>query len=88
MRLPFNTRSLVDWRNPMAKEKCRVNLSHVTFFGKHLTNADLGVGKELGADGQPLGPVFVAGEGSPYALIIVPVAAPGGHVHKDDDAPN
>jgi hypothetical protein len=61
---------------------------HVMFFGTHLTNADLGVGKELGPDGQPIGPLYVAGEGSPYALIIVPVAAPGGHVHKDDDVPN
>jgi hypothetical protein len=61
---------------------------HVMFFGTHITNADLGVGKELGPDGQPIGPVYVAGEGSPYALIIVPVAAPGGHVHKDADAPN
>ena len=48
---------------------------HVMFFGTHLTNADLGVGKELGPDGQPIGPVYVAGEGSPYALVIVPVGA-------------
>jgi hypothetical protein len=61
---------------------------HVMFFGTHLTNADLGVGKELGPDGQPIGPAYVAGEGSPYALVIVPVAAPGGHIHKDADAAN
>jgi len=61
---------------------------HVMFFGTHLTNADLGVGKELGPDGQPIGPAYVAGEGSPYALVIVPAAPPGGHVHKDADAAN
>jgi hypothetical protein len=49
---------------------------HVMFYGTHLTNADLGVdGADLGADGNPKGPTFVAGERSPYALIIVPVAA-------------
>ncbi len=55
---------------------------HVMFFGTHLTNADLGVGKELGPDGQPIGPAYVAGEGSPYALVIVPVGAHGGHAHS------
>jgi len=50
--------------------------AHVMFYGTHLTNADLGVdGADLGADGNPKGPTFVAGERSPYALIIVPVAA-------------
>jgi hypothetical protein len=49
---------------------------HVMFYGTHLTNADLGVdGADLGPDGNPKGPTFVAGESSPYALIIVPVAA-------------
>jgi hypothetical protein len=55
---------------------------HVMFFGTHLSNADLGVGKELGPDGQPIGPAYVAGEGSPYALVIVPVGARGQHVHS------
>ena len=54
---------------------------HVMFFGTHLTNADLGVGKELGPDGQPIGPVYVAGEGSPYALVIVPVGSHSGMTH-------
>jgi hypothetical protein len=50
---------------------------HVMFYGMHLTNADLGVeGKDLGPDGNPKGPTFVAGAG-PYALIIVPVAPHG-----------
>ena len=48
---------------------------HVMFYGMHLTNADLGVdGKDLGPDGNPKGPAFVAGEGSPYSLIIVPLS--------------
>ena len=50
---------------------------HVMFYGTHLTNADLGVdAKDLGADGNPKGPAFVAGDG-PYALIIVAVGSHG-----------
>ena len=48
---------------------------HVMFYGTHLTNTDLGVDSaDVGSDGNPKGPTFVAGDGSPYALIIVPVA--------------
>ena len=54
---------------------------HVMFYAPFLTNADIGVGKALGPDGNPVGPAFVASEGSPTALIIVPVAPAGGHVH-------
>src|SRR5499425_1539385 len=39
---------------------------HVMFYGPYLTNAD------LGSDGSPGGPAFVAAEGTPHALIIVP----------------
>lgn len=46
---------------------------HVMFYGPYLTNAD------LGSDGNLSGPAFVAGEGSPHALIIVPLAAHAGH---------
>jgi hypothetical protein len=46
---------------------------HVMFYAPYLTNADLGLDDTLGTDGNPVGPVFVAGEGSPYALIIVPI---------------
>jgi hypothetical protein len=42
---------------------------HVMFYGPYLTNAD------VGSDGNPAGPAFVAGEGSPHALIIVPLGA-------------
>lgn len=46
---------------------------HVMFYGPYLTNAD------LGSSGNLSGPAFVAGEGSPHALIIVPLAAHAGH---------
>jgi len=45
------------------------------FYAPYLTNADLGLDGTLGPDGNPVGPAFVAGEGSPQALIIVPVGA-------------
>jgi hypothetical protein len=46
---------------------------HVMFYAPYLTNADLGLDGALGPDGNPGGPAFVAGEGSPHALIIVPI---------------
>lgn len=55
---------------------------HVMFYGTHLTNADIGVDKDiLGADGNPMGAAFVAGESSPFALVIVPVGARGVMTH-------
>lgn len=45
---------------------------HVMFYAPYLTNAEFGSGP-LGTDGNPDGPAFVAGEGTPNALIIVPV---------------
>jgi hypothetical protein len=48
---------------------------HLMFYAPYLTNADLGLDGTLGPDGNPVGPAFVAGEGSPHALIIVPVGA-------------
>ena len=47
---------------------------HVMFYAPYLTNAELGSGGPLGPDGNPDGPAFVAAEGTPHALIIVPVA--------------
>jgi hypothetical protein len=38
------------------------------FYAPYVTNADLGSEGQAGG-----GPAFVAGEGTPYALIIVPV---------------
>jgi hypothetical protein len=47
---------------------------HVMFYGPYMKNADIGAdGDHLGSDGNPMGPVFVAGEGGPHALIIVPL---------------
>lgn len=58
---------------------------HVMFYGTHLTNADLGVdSKDLGPDGNPKGPTFVAGDGSPFALIIVPVRTDTGTAAAQD----
>jgi hypothetical protein len=54
---------------------------HVMFYAPYLTNAALGLGGSLGPDGNPDGPAFVAGEGTPHALIIVPVAAHSGANH-------
>ena len=51
---------------------------HVMFYGPYLTNTD------LGSDGNLTGPAFVAGEGSPHALIIVPV---GGHADQGHSTP-
>ena len=48
---------------------------HVMFYAPYLTNAELGAVGPLGPDGNPAGPAFVAGEGTPHALIIVPVGA-------------
>ena len=51
---------------------------HVMFYAPYLTNADLGSDGQAGA-----GPAFVASEGTPYALIIVPVGThtSPGHAH-------
>jgi hypothetical protein len=48
---------------------------HVMFYSPYLTNAD------LGSDGDPAGPAFVAAEGSPHALIIVPLGAHADQSH-------
>jgi len=47
---------------------------HVMFYGPYLTNTD------LGSDGNPAGPAFVAGEGTPHALIIVPIGRHSDHI--------
>lgn len=49
---------------------------HVMFYAPYLTNAELGSGGQSAG-----GPAFVAGEGTPYALIIVPVGAHEGPAH-------
>jgi len=54
---------------------------HVMFYGMNLTNGALGLDGTLGPDGNPVGPAFVAGEGSPYALVIIPTGTHGGSAH-------
>ena len=54
---------------------------HVMFYAPYLKNADIGVSGSLGPDGNPDGPAFVAGEGTPHALIIVPVVPHSGAHH-------
>jgi hypothetical protein len=51
---------------------------HLMFYGPYLTNTD------LGSDGNPAGPAFVAGEGTPHALIIVPIGAHNSAGHTSD----
>ena len=58
---------------------------HVMCYGPYLTNADLGLDGELGSDGNPVGPAFVAAEGTPYALIIVRVGAHTGPSHAKQE---
>jgi hypothetical protein len=49
---------------------------HVMFYAPYVKNAD------IGSEGQAAGgPAFIAGEGSPFALIIVPVGAHTGTAH-------
>jgi hypothetical protein len=52
---------------------------HVMFYGPYLTNAD------IGSDGNQAGPAFLALEGTPHALIIVPVATHTGPDHAAAD---
>jgi len=54
---------------------------HLMFYAPYLTNADLGLDGSLGPDGNPTGPLFVAAEGTPHALIIVPVGMHSGAGH-------
>jgi hypothetical protein len=49
---------------------------HLMFYAPNLSSAD------LGSDGTPASPLFVVDEGTPHALMIVPVATGmAGHVH-------
>jgi hypothetical protein len=51
---------------------------HVMCYAPYLTNADLGL------DGRSSGPIFVAAEGTPSALIIVPVAVHSNANHAQE----
>jgi hypothetical protein len=59
---------------------------HVMFYAPYLSNADLGSDGTLGPDGNPVGPAFVAAEGSPHALIIVPVGVHNAAAHSSADS--
>jgi hypothetical protein len=49
---------------------------HVMFYAPYVTN------REIGSDGKPGGTTFIVGEGTPHALIIVPVASHAGLDHN------
>lgn len=51
---------------------------HVMFFAPGMTNAELGADVTLGPEGNPTAPAFVVYEGTPQAIIIVPVEVHGG----------
>jgi hypothetical protein len=54
---------------------------HVMVCAPYLTNADIGVGSELGPDGNLVGPAIVAASGTADALVIIPVAASTAPAH-------
>jgi hypothetical protein len=56
---------------------------HVMFYAPYFKNAD--IGREVQAGG---GPAFVAGEGTPFALVIVPVGAHTGPPVTRQGIPN
>ena len=80
------TRPGVDYmlstQNRVINEKGEVESfpPHVMFYGPFLTNAD------VGSDGRFTSTLFVAGEGRPDALIIVPVHT--GHKGVSADKPS
>jgi hypothetical protein len=53
---------------------------HVMFYAPYFKNADIGSEGQAGG-----GPAFVAGEGTPFALVIVPVGAHTGPAHSPED---
>jgi hypothetical protein len=54
---------------------------HVMFYAPYLKNADIGSEGQAGD-----GPAFIAGEGTPFALVIVPVGAHTGPGHPSGDS--
>jgi hypothetical protein len=56
---------------------------HVMFFAPGMTNAELGADVRLGPSGSPSATAFVVNEGTPQAIIIVPV-----EVHTGASASN
>ena len=64
------------WLIPNGKGGIAPYPPHVMFYAPYLTDADLGSNGALGLDGNPAGPAFVAGAGTPQALIICPWDGP------------
>jgi hypothetical protein len=60
---------------------------HLMFYAPYLTNTDLGLNGTLGSDGNPAGLAFVAAEGSPQALIIVPLGPHDSSEHASTGEP-
>jgi outer membrane protein TolC len=54
---------------------------HLMFYAPYLTNAD------IGSDGKATSSVFVAAEGTPQALIIVPLGGHAGRGHSSGEKP-
>jgi hypothetical protein len=74
------------WRTNDDRRGCASRFD--IFYAPYLTNADLGTDDDLGPDGNPKGPAFVAGDGTPHALIIVPLGAHAGSSHPVADKPS
>ena len=73
-------------RVPNSKGEVTPFPPHVMFYAPYLTNSDIGVDNaKLGTDGNPMGPAFVAAEGTPYALVIVPVGSHDTMTHTMPD---
>jgi hypothetical protein len=75
---------MLSTENRVPDEKGRVAAfpPHVMFYAPYLTNADLGSGGQSAG-----GPAFVAGEGTPYALVIVTIGVHEGSTHAAAGSP-
>jgi hypothetical protein len=83
----FGIDYMLSTQNRVPNEKGEVTPfpPHIMIYAPYLTNKDIGVDRtNLGPDGNPIGPAFVAGDGSPYALLIIPLGAYDG-AHKMPD---
>jgi hypothetical protein len=83
-------RIMLSAQNRVPNEKGEVTPfpPHIMIYAPYLTNKDIGVDRtNLGPDGNPIGPAFVAGDGTPYALLIIPLGAhDGAHAMPDPAA--
>ena len=56
-------------------------LADTAGYAPYLTNAAVGAGRDLLPDGNLAGPATVFAEGTPRAMIIIPVGPHADHVH-------